>query len=83
MTALKEKNSEWVIGTNDVGQATLRWNVDPARGETESDPFERTHDFLTRLDADLSLERERAPPRTSDPYNSTGFNGRRTRIAKG
>ena len=81
MTALK-KNSEWVVGTNDVGQATLKWNVDPDQAETESDPFERTHDFLARLDADLSLERERTPPRTSDPYNSGGFNGRRARVKR-
>jgi hypothetical protein len=81
MAAIK-KNSEWVVGTNDVGQATLKWNLDPADQEAEIDPFERTHDFLCRLDADLSLERDRAPPRTSDPYNSTGFNGRRARVKR-
>jgi hypothetical protein len=81
MAAVK-KNSEWVVGTNDVGQATLMWSVDPAAREAEGDPFERTHDFLCRLDADLSLERDSAPPRTSDPYNSTGFNGRRARVKR-
>lgn len=81
MTALK-KNTDWVVGTNDVGQATLQWNVDPYQGDAEADPFERTHDFLCRLDTDLSLEREPTPPRTSDPYNSTGFNGRRARVKR-
>jgi hypothetical protein len=80
--ATAKKNSEWVVGTNDVGQTTLMWNLGPAHGETEGDPLERTHDFLCRLDADLSLERDRAPPRTSDPYNSTGFNGRRARVKR-
>ena len=81
MTAIK-KDPEWVVGTNDVGQATLKWNLDPAHREAEADPFERTHDFLRRLDADLSLERDRTPPRSSDPYNSTGFSGRRARIKR-
>jgi hypothetical protein len=81
MAAVK-KNSKWVVGKNDVGQATLMWNVDPAHSEAEGDPFERTHDFLCRLDADLSLERDKAPPRTSDPYNSAGFKGRRARIKR-
>jgi hypothetical protein len=81
MTAIK-KDSDWVVGTNDVGHATLKWSLDPAHREAEADPFERTHDFLCRLDADLSLEGDRAPPRTSDPYNSTGFNGRRTRVKR-
>ena len=77
-----KKNSEWVVGTNDLGQATLRWNPDPNHREAESDPYERTYDFLCRLDVDgMSLERERTP-RTCDPYNSTGFNGRRARAKK-
>jgi hypothetical protein len=80
--AANKKNSEWVVATNDAGHATLLWNLDPADGEAEADPFERTHDFLGRLDADLSLEREGAPPRTSDPYNSTGFKGRRARVKR-
>jgi hypothetical protein len=81
MAAIK-KNSNWVVGTNDAGEATLSWNLNPTHGETEADPFERTHDFLCRLDTDLSLERDRVPPRTSDPYNSTGFNGRRSRVKR-
>jgi hypothetical protein len=80
MAAIK-KNSNWVVGTNDVGEATLMWSLDPTHEETEADPFERTHDFLCRLDADLSLERDRIP-RTSDPYNSSGFNGQRTRVKR-
>ncbi|HEY7672897.1 MAG TPA: hypothetical protein VIC71_11820 [Gammaproteobacteria bacterium] len=83
MKTATKKNSEWVVGTDDVGQATLKWSVDPAQQQAESDPFERTYDFLRRLDVDgLSLERERTPPRTSDPYNSTGFKGRRTRVKR-
>jgi hypothetical protein len=81
MAAVK-KNPEWVVSTNDVGQATLMWNLDPSHQEAEGDPLERTHDFLCRLDADLSLERDSAPPRTSDPYNSKGFTGRRSRVRR-
>ena len=77
----RKKDTEWIVGTNDAGEATLTWNPDPKAQEGTSDPFERTYDFLRRLDVDgLSLEeRARTPPRTSDPYNSTGFNGKRTR----
>jgi hypothetical protein len=78
----KKKDSEWVVGTDDVGQATLQWSFDPDPKDAETDPFERTHDFLRRLDADLSLEGDKAPPRTSDPYNSTGFKGRRSRVKR-
>ena len=77
----RKKDTEWVVGTDEIGQATLKWNPDPSAQEGTTDPFERTYDFLRRLDHDgLSLERERTPPRTSDPYNSKGFKGRRTRI---
>jgi len=76
-----KKDTEWVVGTDDVGQTTLKWNPDSTAQEGTSDPFERTYDFLRRLDVDgLSLERESTPPRTSDPYNSKGFKGRRARI---
>ena len=81
MTARKNKSSEWVVGTNDVGQATLNWKHDPSDRQGKSDPFERTHDFLRDLEVDgMSVELERTPARTSDPYNSTGFKGRRARI---
>lgn len=77
-----KKGSEWVVGTNDVGQATLNWKHDPDERHAESsDPFERTHDFLRDLEVEgLSIERETTPPRTTDPYNSKGFKGRRERI---
>ena len=82
-TAMKKKGSEWVVGTDDVGQATLNWKHDATEQQAESsDPFERTYDFLRDLEVEgMSIERERTPARTCDPYNSTGFKGRRARIA--
>ena len=57
MTARKNKGSEWVVGTNDVGQATLNWKHDASDRQAESDPFERTHDFLRDLEVDgMSVE---------------------------
>ena len=76
-----KKDSDWVVGTDDVGQATLKWNPAPNQTAPESDPFERTYDFLRRLEVDgMTIEGDQKSPRTCDPYNSKGFKGRRTRI---
>jgi hypothetical protein len=76
-----KKDSDWVVGTNDIGQATLKWKVGPpGTDNTASDPYERTYDFLRRLDTGLSLQREPAPKKAScDPYNSGAYDVRSVR----
>jgi hypothetical protein len=80
-----KKNSDWVVGTNDLGQATLKWQISPKNADTTaSDPYERTYDFLGRLDAGLSLQREPAPKKPScDPYNSGAYDVRSVRARPG
>jgi hypothetical protein len=75
-----KKDSDWVVGTDEVGQAVLKWKVGGDGGvetEPESGPLDRTYDFLRRLEVDgLSLEKDEAPARAYDPYNSGEYDVR-------
>lgn len=67
------KKKEWVVGTDDVGRATLQWRVDPeetAEVRVDTDPLAKTYNFLRRLELpELQLEGDYGEEE-HDPYNS-------------
>lgn len=56
----KTPRKDWVVGRDEIGHSVLEWKVDHrATMRQESDPLEKTYDFLKRLDVpDLALEKE-------------------------
>lgn len=66
----------WIIGRNELGQATLEWQVDhrDTERETQEDPLAQTYDFLEKLEVpDLSIEDSATPGRRAqgfDPYDT-------------
>jgi len=67
-----KKKTNWKIGTDDVGQRVLRWDVGrDSMDREDADPLAQTYNFLKRLElAGLSLADESAPPEEYDPYNT-------------
>jgi len=67
-----KKNTTWTISTDEVGQRVLRWRVASTGGggEASADPFERTYDFLRRLDVTALRLEEEAAPAAFDPYDT-------------
>ena len=73
MSQQNVKKKEWVVSKDDVGRATLKWNVDPnetAEIEENSDPLAKTYNFLRRLELpELHLEGD-YQEEEHNPYNS-------------
>ena len=74
MERRKKPRKEWVVSKDDVGRSVLEWKVDPMRAKRmESDPCERTYDFLNRLDhPDLALEEEGPGANSARDFNPYG-----------
>jgi hypothetical protein len=79
LSEMNKKNlnkKEWVVSKDDVGRATLKWNVDAtetAEVQEDTDPLAQTYNFLRRLELpNLSLEGEYGEEE-NNPYNSGVF----------
>ena len=81
---MQKKNSDWVVGKNELGQAILEWRFgQQGTHPPETDPLDRTHNFLERLDVSgLSLEDEADGCEAYNPYD-TGAHRRRGLASNG
>jgi hypothetical protein len=70
----KTPRKDWVVGRDEICHSVLEWKVDyRATKRQETDPLEKTYDFLKRLDVpDLALEEEN-PESGRNPYDTGIF----------